>query len=185
MKHRIQTAALLAMSFIGCGGGSSGTGVYSSGIETDRLLSTITEKDRMQICDRFAVFRERVLGTDFVCSFFGIALASISETNPPSVAECVALRDDCENSPDEIDPEDACPVSTTTALASCGATIGELDRCLDEEVSALKSLKSQVQCSVISQFPDHPALQSYLDSLGMGLAPTCEQLQAKCPDAFK
>lgn len=167
----------------GCGGGSSGTGSYASGIDTTRTINTLDQKDINGICQRYEDYAKKLISSDQFCTLAGILFSNLDQSVPPNerIAQCEELKNQCVDSSKNPDPEDtepSCPVALSAALQECGGTVGELDLCLNDEFIALDSFFNSLSCNVAAD-PNSIKAPQVSD------IQSCAALEKKCPKLFQ
>jgi hypothetical protein len=162
----------------GAGGGGTGSGV-DTGLDPTTVVNKLSPADAQKICDAEARYvAMKIKDTDAVrlgCVLF----ASISGGGAaPSMSACEASVMDC-LSGGMVTTMMNCTLDAA-ALASCTATIEEVETCATAAVDSIAALVSSIDCSIYSlPMAEWQAKLAALEQL-----PTaCTTLNQKCPGA--
>ncbi len=174
----------------GCGGGSTGTGAFSGGIDQKKTIGTFTEAEVQQFCNRFTDFAKDSLTSEKICTLTGIFEASLSSqfepdplTPPEQQQLCEVERASCLNDSEASSagvPE--CEISSSIGIQQCGATAGELEACLSERINALKILFDGISCDLLVNQAEVDQLQVELQQAQRNNA--CDSIERQCPGIF-
>lgn len=184
---------------VGCGGGSSGTGAFSGGVDEKRKISTFTEEDRADFCAHFEEFAKTYITPDFLCTFDGIIETSFtlgmeSQNQTPASGEvgtsasdprqlCLDTKANCLLDPDtNANANPKCTLAPLPELQACGATAGQLEQCYQESVALVKVLGTKFTCDSVFDPAAATELQVALSSVQS--TPTCDALEKQCPTIF-
>jgi hypothetical protein len=166
--------ALLAMG-VTCGGDG---GSFSSGLDQGTQLGTLSPSDADKLCQSLNDWTTNHFAAEIKelsCRGAGIAAAAFGGSSPTQQqAACSSAYDQCMKQPAQQSPVAG---SCRKPSASCKATVGELESCINELSPLLRQ--------VVSSFPTCQQLAS-----GGGSAPpsdlkapaSCKTLESKCPD---
>ncbi|WAS91472.1 hypothetical protein [Nannocystis punicea] len=153
-----------------------------SGLPEDKQVSELTTVEQEQLCEAAAAYTSREITEDDVnralCSFEGI-MVSLMESDG-SVDACNAARDECLASPEGlVEPEDEQGESCQPGdWSTCKTTVGELDACIEEIVTDLKTFYEVFDCGNIEQFTgDVPPQEPERGE-------ACSRVQSECPGFF-
>ena len=167
----------LALAAIGATCGGDGA-TFSSGLEKGAELGTLSPGDADKLCQALNNWMQNEFAgeiKELTCRGTGIAAGSFAGGGSAAQqqAACKAAYDQCLKQPSEAPKSSTCDKPS----ASCKATVGELESCINDMSPLLQQ--------VISSFPT-------CDKLGTsgGTAPptdlqppaSCKTLETKCPD---
>lgn len=192
---------LLALGLIGaCGSDSNNSGgdgevtVYT-GLPSDKTFSSLTDAEVQSACKSFsdaaASFATPDQSLRSECFAKGLS-GSITATADGSsltvdVAKCKMVTDACVadpasagvevNAEGDTDPGIDCMGADTKEFASCEATIGEFEGCMNKILASYRQLLSSLTCDngqelVMSGGPKPPDTSTI---------PECMSLSTKCP----
>lgn len=175
----------LCCAISGCGGGSSSTGAFTSGLGKTALISSVTEQDYRKLCKsvvRWMIDKSTLEG---VCTLTGLFFGGFVVENGNPIEGCQVIVDECakaDSSQIEGNVE-SCIVSPPEKLASCNRPISELDTCLNDYLVVLDDLFDTLTCSLAG---DESAVKAALDKFAnVPPSATCALLQAECPNLFR
>ncbi|MBX7145626.1 MAG: hypothetical protein K1X79_14335 [Oligoflexia bacterium] len=176
------------LSSIGCGGGSSSTGAWTSSLERGKLISTISSAERSQVCQEFTDWWMRRSTKVELCTFAGVLLTTLlpiafDETPQPDVQACNDIVNECVPQQGEGDSQVDCVLNDVEKLQSCGATVDEMDACLDDSLQIIRQVVSSLSCDIAGNFEAVKAQFESVANVPPSLA--CESLKVKCPDVFR
>ncbi|MCI5065333.1 hypothetical protein MRY87_06380 [bacterium] len=194
-------------AFTGCGGGSAGTGIYSSGLDTERPLKTLTDDEHVKLCRSIAEQTLRIVQEESFCTFFGVISETVfsggfqfgdemSEETPleSSVEDdfsllCEDVQSSCQEGFSDLVSQQSdeeivmsCTVSPVPQLVGCDVSIGELERCIDQDINQFLAISSTFTCDDAG---DLDRLETALSELqGVPRSPECLSIEQKCPGVF-
>jgi hypothetical protein len=157
------------------GGGGGGGGDISASTQ----VSTLSAADAGRLCDSLnaqflSVVSEEELES-LSCAFEGFVAAVLSGeedfqgTCQEAYEECLAAG------PDPDDGEEECPLLNDDFRATCQATAGELQACIQDQAQATKELVAEATCENFeAMFADEGGEDE-------GLSPACQVVDTKCP----
>ncbi len=182
--------AVVMVSAIGCGGGSSG---FSPSVPADKPLGSLATSDATKLCMDTASYltsQTKALETkENQCRITGLTLASLAAMDS-TVSDamlqqaCQAGYQLCETAPADggftTDVDAGAPTfdcSNTMIPASCTATVAQYSACVNEETAALQSLF--LPCNQLTK----AKLTALSDNDGGAATsgPACAAFQAACP----
>ncbi|MCY1061575.1 hypothetical protein [Nannocystis sp. SCPEA4] len=147
-----------------------------SGLPEDKEVSELTDAEQVQLCEADKAYTNREITEDdinrAVCSFQGI-VDSLTESDG-SVEACNKARDECLASPENlvhVEEVDCQPGD----LSACKTTVGELDACVEEIVTDLKTFYEVFDCANLERFKDEGPPQ------GPERGDACSHVQSECP----
>ncbi len=180
-----------ATMVVGCGGGSSATGAFTTGLEKTAPISSISAQGREQICSRASDWLHSATTRTEICTFFGVVFGDsefleLSEESAagPAVPACYNFVDTCANAPveEEQDPDtsvQSCLLNTAESFARCNASIAELDACLADSLAVYDSIFASVSCEGAGN-PGY--VREQLTSIeNLTQSASCLSLKAQCP----
>lgn len=147
MKNTWIVAVMLCLA---CGDDSNGRG---SGVPGSKVVSDLTVSELRAVC-RSIYAGENPDGTPIQWCTFGAASSSDSKE------DCIAARDLCieeerELADEEPDDGDDCEELTAEDVPQCDVTVGELERCLKDELAMMRAVVSKASCDKLGG-PDDP-----------------------------
>jgi hypothetical protein len=173
----------------GDGGGGAGTtepGAVDTGLPEEAPLDSVTPQQYANACESLRQSVSERLGPDRavrgVCEVYSGAL-----TDDP--AQCRSGADTCVSSTNAGDPPAGVPsrealdfttfeCGDTGTLEGCSATVGDLETCLDDRMTAIEQVLADNDC-------DNAASVSLVTAVSLGgiastLPPSCSRLE-QCP----
>lgn len=167
-------------------GGSAGApsggapGRVSTGLDPNAVVGQLMPSDALKICQAESRYvTMRISNTEAIRSAC-VLFAGLSGGGAPTAAECQMSVNDCISMPDQISTMQDCTIDPA-GLASCSATVGELETCLTASVEAVKVALASITCDIYALSPaDYQARLAALQQP----PPACAPLQMKCPAAF-
>jgi hypothetical protein len=177
---------------LGCGGGgddkdsssSSGGTTVQSSVSKDKLLSSVNQDDLNAIGESYkaALSSDKVMNA--VCNMSGLfatafaGLGGAGAMNAPScedmVSQCKAAYKDA---PLDAAGSSVTQLPTTTSLAGCSVTVGQLEACLTASLDAIANTLGNVTC-------DSDLTKINADAASVGNLDACKELTTKCPNAL-
>ncbi len=169
--------------FSGCGGGSSGTGV-SSGLDPERIVSTINTVEYSDLCESIsqnalAEFESNKAG---FCSLGGLFGAFLGDTNGATVQICEDIKAECLSAPVETedDPTSGCPIRRE-GIAGCQAAVKDIEACFTSTFELMGEVLSQFQCGdSIEEFTRKAEAFGKVSSGAADVSRECAALRSKC-----
>lgn len=173
----------------GDGGGGSGSaepGAVDTGLDQEVPLDSVTPQQYANACERLRESVRDRLGPDRavrgVCEVYSGAL-----TDDPD--QCRSGADTCESSTNAGDPPAGVPpresldfttfeCGDTGALEGCSATVGDLETCLDDRMTAIEGVFADNDCDNAASVNLATALS--LSGIASTLPPSCSRLE-QCP----
>jgi len=129
---------LLVLAVGSCGGGG--------GLSSNAPLSTLTEDDLGQLCERLIASYEEHVDPENVCTFV-IVWASTQQAEPMSPRECRLAALLCENQIDEVVMDvEQCQQRLEDQANDCAATVGETEACFEFGYEAIGNVVGSVTC---------------------------------------
>lgn len=182
--------AVVIVSAIGCGGGSSG---FSPSVPGDKPLGTLSTSDATKLCmdtSSYLTSQTKALETkENQCRITGLALAALAAMNSTASdamlqQACQAGYQLCETAPADggftTDVDGGAPTidcSNPTIPASCTATVAQYSACVNEQIAAIKNIF--VPCN---QLTNAKLMALSGDDGGAATTgPACTAFQAACP----
>jgi hypothetical protein len=170
------------------GGGdeSAETGSIDTGLPEEAPLDSVTPQQYADACERLRASVRSRLGPDRavrgVCEVYAGAL-----TDDPD--QCRSGADTCEANTNAGDPPEPVPsrealdfttfeCGNTDTLEGCSATVGELETCLDDRMSAIEEVLDGNSCENAASVSLATAIS--LAGVGTTLPPSCSRLE-QCP----
>lgn len=180
MKRVIPVLAAFALFACDDGDGSS---EFSSGIETSKTVSSLTDAEGEQYCAATERSFVGLISKRKGCELGAVFFAEDQQTCNFFVDECVkAPAEDPE--PDgfaEEEPE--CRIAQAENREGCDETIETLDGCIGSIQNLARNALGKISCGDAGNIEN---LESKFADLPMDLAgvPGCESLAANCPKLF-
>lgn len=193
MIQRVKQLPRIAIAvciLFGCGGGSTGTGAFSGGIDQKKTIGTFTDAEVQQFCNRFKDFARDSLTPEKICTLSGIFQASFSsqfepENSTPQQQQqmCEVERASCLNDSEASSAgEPECDISSSIDVQQCRATAGELETCFNERIDALKILFDGISCDLLVN--EGKAEQLAVEVQEAQRTNACESIERQCPGIF-
>lgn len=173
----------------GGGGGGGGSGL-SSGVNPTKRGNEVTSDEVTQVCEAMVDYAEATLATVDLCRVAGVLRAAFA-TGDDSLTEeniqelCAEGVQECQADLEEQSEQEG-DCSQVEVPAECSATVGELERCYQDQVDVAADLfKGLPDCgSVTRDFAISWAtdfLTSWLDSNGeIKLPESCDAIDEAC-----
>lgn len=188
MKFR--NIGLIALSLIfagsGCGGGSAGTGAYTSSLPKNTQIKSLSSDDLKELCRSLEAFvHDRFLQPEVACT---AAAAEFTWYYPDASktpeAQCQEADDKCRNQFDNflsnLDPYQ-CPI-VLDEPSQCTATVAEVEACFNDLFDYLETSLLSLTCSPMPPKETVDDILRSLDFLGpLPETPACNLVVRKCP----
>ncbi len=178
---------VLAVNLVGCGGG--GAGSFSSGVDEGKSLGSLSKDEVTKLCtaaDSWAKDNVKIDPADS-CKLSGllgiitIAAKGASATDKDVQDACKAAYDQCLKAPSQTTTSMTSSAMCQAPPASCTATVGEYDACLESIPGYVKTIFDGIpSCDKLTK-------ASLMDPnfAGGGKTPeepaACKTLESKCP----
>lgn len=166
MRVRNVIVAALCLGVLGaCGDDDKG------GVSSSAKVSELTPAQWTSWCEEnAATFAKDVQRAG--CTLAGLAAKQAQQ------GTCETVRDQCtaNDTDDGIDCKSA-PVARDGGVTNCSATVGELQKCYDDLMAAIKPVLSGLTCS--SNLLD---LTSKMQSIATTQPASCKVIATKCAD---
>lgn len=169
---------VLLAAAVGCGGGTSGTGGFTTGLERERTIETLTPSEIAGTCAKFSSRARETFSNDLVCPGLAAIGASAYPENE-QVQACNEIETVCREDSNEDGGLQTCRL--TNAVSGCRITVETLDRCLADFFDETENSLGRLSCG---SEPDQEALDnaSYILFKGFPRSESCELLSQQCPD---
>ena len=184
----------LACAFLfNCGGGSQGTGAFDSGLPKSAVITSLTEPQRQQICQRFTEIQEMLFAPTPLCTYVGIISTYDSAPYFSNTAEgCESTKKYCLDNYDSIAPRpddfSECPIEPSQPIECNQAVLVEaMDQCIGDILDASFENFLGLQCSDFSKFSTVEEFERYAlpEKAIIPQTDACIELQNKCPNFLK
>ena len=177
------SCCLVLLSAGGCMGGDSsnsvdGSGTFSSGVDTSKRVDALSASEAQEICQSSADYVDDYIKSgeyeEFICRLFGLGVAV--QVVDSQLDTCKSQYDMCIKQVTVT----VAPSADCTVPASCSATVGDLEQCLNDQDMSISSTNiptcSEVDFSTFTQ--------DSLDAMTSGLEPSsCKMLDSQCDGA--
>ncbi len=171
-----------------CGGGGGGSGsAVDTGLSDTRLLSSVTPEEATQACESIeSAFSARLdvqSALAAVCELVGAALSDTEAQCRQVADDCVAQAQRGEGMLKEEDFEqdfDCDEEESQQELASCEATVGEFEQCMNDQLALAEQTLAAFSCANAPNTTPEALSEA---QAGPPLPASCEALEEKCPDA--
>ncbi|PCC73838.1 hypothetical protein SAMN02745121_06243 [Nannocystis exedens] len=170
---------LALLGLFACKEGGAAADSAISGLPENKNVSELTMAEQEQLCEGALAYTRREI-TDAeanraLCSLQGIVLSSTLHDG--SVEDCIAARDECLASIKEepVQIEEASEACRKYDWSDCTTTVGELDACMEEVVTELKTFYEDLDCGNIGQFKDEMPMKE------PEVGEACSRVQNECP----
>jgi hypothetical protein len=168
----------------GCGGDSDdGPPTVDTGIDESKPLSDVTEGEARQACEHTRDAMRDMINPDTLVPSF-CTLFALGEASDES--SCNSMRDDCIREANE-DPSLAdaevdfeCD-GDTTEFSGCDVTVGVLESCLNDSLSAMNAALHRYSCGDAGSFSS--AELEELDPFAFETPASCQPLEDQCDGA--
>lgn len=148
-----------------------------SDLPANKKVSELSAAEQQQLCEAAATYSTREIDEDevrrAVCSLQGIVLASTLHDG--SVDACITARDECLAAPEKPAHVESGERTCSIDWPTCEATVGELDACIEEVVTDLKSFYMELDCGNIGKY------KAEMPSKQPELGEACRRVQTNCP----
>ncbi len=185
MKPQISLGLVSVAALLGCGGGG---GSFSTSVPSGTKLTALTPAQDTQLCNDFQSYTTGTLEPD-TCRLAGFeaSLALLGGTPAPTDADlqtaCTQTYTSCLTGGDggSGTTTETCDVSS--APATCTATVGDLQNCLNAEQAQLNTVISAIpSCSTISMSNILTAAGKFAgeEDAGTSEPAVCAQFDSTC-----
>jgi hypothetical protein len=183
--HRFALAAMAltaALALCACDDGDSAAAdTFSSGVETGKTVSSLTDAEAQQICDaaasQFGNLVSKRKGCELSAAFFA-----------PDAQSCQMFADQCVQAPEEPAPEneggeDDCTIADAEKRMGCEETVESLEGCMGSIRGLAVNALGRISCADAGNVE---GLEAKFADLPMGIAdvPGCEAIAESCPALF-
>jgi hypothetical protein len=157
--------------------GGSGDG-FSADVDFPKssAMNSLTNDQQIELCEQFKAYSEEQFlqpsNKEALCTVQGIVRALFEGGGDPAV--CVTTRDQCVAAP--VEGED----TPCEPQPDCGASVSELEDCVNEQIETLTGLASEVTCDLVT---DQAKLQELFNQQ-QTKGPACQIVEAVCPSFF-
>jgi len=174
---------LLLLGAGGCMGGDSsvsgdGSGAFSSGVDTSKRIDALSVSEAQEICQSSTDYVDGYIESgqyqEFICRLFGLGVA-VQVADAP-LDTCKSQYDMCMKQVTVT----AAPNADCSAPASCSATVGDLEQCLNDQATSINSL--DLPSCADADFST--LTQDSLDAMASSIDPSsCKTLDSQCEGA--
>ncbi|MFZ6179278.1 hypothetical protein [Nannocystis pusilla] len=148
-----------------------------SDLPANKKVSELSTAEQEQLCEATATYSAHEIEADeirrAVCSLQGIVLSSTLHDG--SVDACITARDECLAAPEKPAHVESDERTCAIDWSTCKTTVGELDACIEEVVTELKSFYMELDCGNIGKYKDE------MPSKEPEPGEACRRVQTKCP----
>lgn len=147
-----------------------------SGLPPDKPASELSADEHTDLCEAYLDYYDaRVTPAELTRMFCTIGAIGDSIDQPDPTAKCAELRDACLAMPeDELSDEARCDADGD--LATCTATVAEVETCFRDMVAALERALDVITCDLAD-----PARVDDVPSDLQGLPQSCMAIAELCP----
>lgn len=179
---------LSSMQIAACGGGSKGTGTYSSDFDRDLLVSSISPEDRIHLCEGLAAHFRDLFREDILCPYAAVRHVMDNPGDTP-IELCERRENLCYQNFAEISanlPPFECSFSSEDtksieeALIQCDVTFARFDTCMNEIFNFSRDFYSSFQCDESSVTREVIHIGDVLDTTNYSNLPACREIIAEC-----
>jgi hypothetical protein len=177
LRARRFTLVLLSLLLAsGCGGGGDGGGSVASGVPPSTMLGGMSADNLRKVCDSVDQWGKQAGMEDklkeFGCRMRGNVIAALAEP-ANRASDCHALYDPCAQAPA---PTASSGAACTPPPASCSATVGELETCLNQMPQVIDELLVILPtCDQVASAAGNPIATALTK-----IPSSCQALNAKC-----
>lgn len=152
------------------------SGPIDSGLPEDKPASQLTAREATQLCAAAHEYYERVVSDEELVGYICTSLALAASGG--DLAVCEEEAEQCVAAPSPAVEAIAADVRAhgicePLILASCEATVGEVEDCLAEFVAHIDRLYASHSCAMLTE----PGEETIVLSVG----PACEAIAERCP----
>ncbi len=183
MRLKMSLGLMVGLSLAACGGddSSGGGGSFSPGVDSSKVLGTLTKAESDNLCKASESFVNQIFpeakAKDFSCRFTGIFSALAAKNDTELQAMCKKAYEACLKAPaPKEDPKGA--DSCDKPSASCKATVGELTACYNDIKPNFDKLLNSIPACDKATMASLSAVGDMKDSTPA----SCKTLKMKCPN---
>jgi hypothetical protein len=141
--------ALCALFLTACDdNGSSGS---LTSVDNSKKVEDLSGEELQQMCEDYAEAVAKAVGQEFFCTLAGIEAATMLGG---SKIACEAAYNTCVEIDMEFDIEEffSCEdvVDSSDDTEDCDATVGEVDRCIQDTLKLFEDMADSISCSISS-----------------------------------
>lgn len=148
MRSPVVFIIMIAFLFPGCGGGSEGSGSFSTGLDTDRVILSMNDSDINQACSKYSKFLEKYFLDPRSCYVDGLSDTRLLGRGEYSQAKCEEIVDECTaDSSNNTSLEALSPCELQNLeRRRCASTIEQYEACVSERAQKLEKFLSSLSC---------------------------------------
>lgn len=177
------TALTASLALCACDDGDSAAAdEFSSGVETSKTVSALSDDEAQQFCDAVESRFSNLVNKRKACE-----LASVFFTEDAQA--CNLFTDQCVQAPDDPAPEgepqeDECTIAEAEKRMGCDETVETLEGCMGAIRGLTVNALGRISCADAGA---GEALEAKFADLPMGIdqVPGCESIAANCPALFE
>lgn len=183
MMHRF-VLATTALALFACDDGDSAAAAdeFSSGVETSKTVSALSDAEAQQFCDAMTAQFGNVVNKRKTCELSAVFLTEDAQS-------CNAFADQCVQAPAEPQPEaepgnNDCTIADAEKRMGCEETIEAMEACMGAVRGLTVNALGRISCAdadnregLEAKFADLPSDVSEV--------PGCETVAANCPALFE
>src|SRR5688572_30820806 len=141
----------------GCGGDSDdGPPTVDTGIDESKPLSDVSEGEARQACENMRDAMRDVMNPDTLvpqfCTLFALSAASDEGSCNEMRSECIREAND-DPALDDAEVDFECD-GDISEFASCDVTVGVLESCMNDSLSAMNAALRRFSCSDAGSFSE-------------------------------
>jgi hypothetical protein len=159
------------------GGGTTGTSV-SSGLPADAPVTGLSDADAQQLCQSAEDAFTRLVTPERLCTLFAVGDTLVISDDGSTELDgeaCDAAVESCVAEGRETDSL-GCDQATASDLGDCDATVGEVEACMNAQISVFNEIFNALSCSRTPTAED-------VSSFDPDATPAeCADLSETCPD---
>ncbi|MDB4991219.1 MAG: hypothetical protein JWN04_6397 [Myxococcaceae bacterium] len=169
-------ALSVPLAALGCGHDDNAP-IYSSGVDSTKRASTLSDTDKTQFCRSLDQHVDVVVGFQEIARLVCLPFALVSLSR----AECEQKLNTCAAnapSPITVEAQSTHDQSCFNSLSSCEANVGTLEGCVNVNVGLVRTVLETVTCA---RFNDPEATNEA--NRAMNTAGTCVSSSSSCDQA--
>ena len=164
IKQVLLMGCVCSTLFVGCE--SDDDFDVALGGDDERVLTTLTETETQDVCERFVASSDNDDALVFACYTLAVFSSGVDES-----VDCEEVAMNCIASPEDSETTDCSDTSINIIPENCTATVGELEACLRDFEENDATLADGLTCENFEMrtenAPEEPA--------------SCMVLNQKCP----
>ncbi|MDB4988179.1 MAG: hypothetical protein JWN04_3357 [Myxococcaceae bacterium] len=170
-------AVSMSLAALGCGHDDNAP-LYSSGVDSTKRASTLSDADKNQFCRSLDQHVDVVIGFQEIARIVCLPLALLSA----SQAECEHKLDTCAAQPPSsitVNAQSTHDQACFNSLASCEANVSTLEGCVNVNVGLVRAVLETITCARFGDTSAASDARAVMDPTGS----TCASSSSSCGQA--